>query len=141
MTADVRARREIWDLKGEPSVSVALARGASIEDAARAGSVSARTVRRRLEDPRYRAEIAKLRAKVLDGILARLLYGARVGVETLIEVARDGKSESARVSAARVLAEHTLSFSELVAVDERLAAIEAAVSEAAEPVLTIGARE
>ena len=131
--------REIWDLKGEPAVLVALSRGASVEAAARAGGVSGRTVRRRLEDPAYRAEIARLRAKVLDGIRARLLDGAATGVETLIEVAQDGKSESARVSAARILVEHTLSFAELVGMNERLAALEDVMSEARPPALTLDA--
>ena len=124
MTDEVRP---VDSLKGEPVAALALASGSTITEAARQAGLSERTVRRRLDRVEYRAEIARLRRKVLDGILARLLTGATTGVDTLIEIAANGQSESARVSASRILVEHSLSFAELVGVSERIADLEHAI--------------
>ena len=102
-------------------------------------SVADWTVRRRLQNPAYQAHVnrrrGEIRAEYLEAIVDRLLRGAVAGVQALVAIAEGGVSESARVSASRILVEHSLSFSELVAVNERLASVEAALEAARQPAL------
>lgn len=126
--ADSSRIKQLLSRKGEPAAAAAIARGQTIAQAAREGGISVRTLNRRLQDPAYLAGIGRMRRQVLDGILGRLLVGAVTGVEVLIELATSAKSESVRGSSARVLVEHSLSFTELVGITERLEAIETAVN-------------
>lgn len=59
--------------KGEPHTLTALACGASAAEAAQAGGVSERTVRRRLAEPAYRRQVAAVRADVLGRIVGQLV--------------------------------------------------------------------
>jgi len=130
---------DILAAKGEPLASEALARGTTHADAAAEAGISVRTLHRRLQHPTYREHVKRrqgeYRGQLLEGIVDGLLRGAAAGVGTLLEISEHGTSESARVSASRILIEHSLSFSELIAMSERLAAVEAAVDAARQPAL------
>jgi hypothetical protein len=141
MSGNVDSRVDPLEAKGEPIAALALARGATLTEAAEEAGIGPRTLRRRLDVPAYRAEIARLRSKVLDETWGRLLLGARLAVDTLIDVASNGTTELTKVSADRILIEHAFSFAELVGVNDRLAAVKDAVAEARRPALPLPSEE
>lgn len=61
---------------GDLQLQIALARGATVRDAARAASIAERTAHRRLTDPTFRAEVDRLREelrlKIVELVAAQL---------------------------------------------------------------------
>ncbi|MEE8457374.1 MAG: response regulator [Acidimicrobiia bacterium] len=61
---------------GDLQLQIALARGATVRDAAKAASVAERTAHRRLTDPAFRAEVDRLREdlrlKIVEQVAAQL---------------------------------------------------------------------
>ena len=61
---------------GDLQLQVALARGATVRDAANAAGVAERTAHRRLSDPSFRAEVDRLREelrlKIIENVAAQL---------------------------------------------------------------------
>lgn len=112
-----------------PAVIVALARGATSEEAAREAGVSGRTVRRWMEDPDFLADVRDTRTELLQHAVGQLAAGAVEAVTTLREALRDADGRN-RVQAARVLLDATLALRESLDLEERLAALEAAQKEA-----------
>jgi hypothetical protein len=111
------------DLKGEPCGALALAEGCSIVEAARRAGVSERTIRRRLATPRYRSEVALLRAKVLDAALGQLIAATTAAVTVLVELL-GARSETVRLAAASRILEHALELRELTEVEGRVQSLE-----------------
>ena len=70
--------------KGEPAVMAALAAGATIDAAAKAGGVSERTVRRRLHETDYRSQIHGLRRESLVRASRIISVGAEAAANVLI---------------------------------------------------------
>jgi hypothetical protein len=81
-------------------VIAALAAGSSYAEAARVGRVSKATVARRMAEPAFRGEVNEARDHIIDQVRGLLTTGSLSAAETLLEVATDGSSESARVAAA-----------------------------------------
>ncbi len=103
---------------------------ATIEQAAQVAQVSERSAYRFLARSAVRAELARRSAGVLSQVSARLADAMGEGVEVLREIALDkGVHPGARVSAARGLVDAGLRLAELVALEDRLAAVEAALAE------------
>lgn len=104
----------------------ALLASSSVGDAAALAGVSERSASRYLARAEVRAELARRQAGVLAHVSARLLEAMSESVEVLRELQRDEHaSASARVSAARAMLESGLKLSELVALSERVAILEA----------------
>ncbi len=110
--------------KGEPTVLAALAAGATIEAAARAGAVAVRTVYRRMDDPAYRAEVARQRQAAIDRALGRLSSASSAAVDTLVELAAGAESETVRLKAADRAIAHVIALHDHVAVLDRLDELE-----------------
>ena len=110
--------------KGEPTVLAALAAGATIEAAARAGAVAVRTVYRRMDDPVYRTEIARQRQAAIDQALGRLSSASSAAVDTLVELAAGAESETVRLKAADRAIAHVIALHDHVAVLDRLDELE-----------------
>jgi len=110
----------------EQALVAALLVSATIAEAARLAGVSERSASRYLARAEVRAELARRQAGVLAHVSARLLEAMSESVEVLRELQRDEHaSASARVSAARAMLESGLKLSELVALSERVAILEA----------------
>ncbi len=58
--------------KGEPACILALAAGASERQAAAESGLGDKTVRRRMAEPEYRAEVSRLRSELLGRTAGRL---------------------------------------------------------------------
>lgn len=123
MTEDVRP-------EGKTAVLLALARGCSATEAAAAGGVSDRTVRRWLENPGFRAEVNRQRAEMLGQTAGALVDAATEAVATL-RGALGAEAESVRVRAAVAILNALVTVRETVELEERVAALEAAATEGA----------
>jgi arginine/lysine/ornithine decarboxylase len=108
-----------------PAAVVALARGATSEEAARESGVSGRTVRRWMEDPDFQIEVRDTRTEILSTAVGQLAAGAAEAVTTLRAALRDADGRN-RVQAARTLLDAVLSLRESLDLEQRLAALESA---------------
>jgi hypothetical protein len=100
MSAAIGSRRAATD----PLIIAVLAAGGSQEDAAARVGVSARTIRRRLREPEFVAELERIQAQTIHGIAESLRLAAPAAVERLRALLdeRDVPA-SVQVSAARTL--------------------------------------
>jgi hypothetical protein len=89
-------------------VIAALAGGASYAEAGRVASLSKATVARRMAEPAFRAEVNGAREQMIDQARGILSGASLSAARTLVEVATEGSSESARVAAASRLLDITL---------------------------------
>ncbi|MFC3347765.1 hypothetical protein ACFOOM_10060 [Streptomyces echinoruber] len=115
--------------QARPAAIIALARGATSEEAARESGVSGRTIRRWMEDPDFQIEVRDTRTEILSSAVGQLAAGAAEAVTTLREALRDADGRN-RVQAARTLLDACLSLRESLDLEQRLAALEAAEEEA-----------
>lgn len=83
----------------QEAFAAALVGGHTIESAGRSLGLSPATSYRWAGDPRVVGLVGELRAEVRRRIVDALATGCTLAVATLIEIARDGKSEHARVNA------------------------------------------
>jgi hypothetical protein len=103
-----------------------LAAGRTQEHAARAAGVSARTVRRRLDDAAFRGEVEAARRAAVARAVGAVADGATAAAATL-RLLLQAEAESVRLGAARALLEYAIKGIELTDVLERLERLEAAV--------------
>ena len=111
---------------GDEVLLEALAAGSSYEAAGELASVSARTVRRRMAEPAFAAEVARRRADriaAVTGRLAGLCEQALAVLENCLGSERPGD----QLRAAELVLTMTRRFRSDVDVDARLAAVEATV--------------
>ena len=111
--------------RGENAVLLALATGSTMTDAARAGGVSERTVRRWMTNPDFAARVAALRADLLARTVGALVDASLDAVRTLRECL-NARSEATRVRAATALLNALVVVRESVDLEQRIAALEAA---------------
>jgi len=83
----------------QEAFAAALVGGHTVESAGRSIGLSPATSYRWAGDPRVVGLVGELRAEVRRRIVDALATGCSLAVATLIEVARDGTSEHARVNA------------------------------------------
>jgi hypothetical protein len=100
----------------------------TIAAAAESCNLSERTLFRYLEDEDFRAEYRRLRARLVEEVVAELQKG---GVEAIGVLRRnfEAESESAQLRAARTVLEFMLRGTELVDLEARLAALEEGTDE------------
>lgn len=106
----------------------ALAGGATQVEAAKVGGVGLRTVTKRLEDPEYRAAVARARGELLARAVGLLAAHAADAAACLHALLTDG-GPAAQVSAARAILEFGGRMREELDINERLTAVEAALRE------------
>ncbi|MGW3352567.1 helix-turn-helix domain-containing protein [Nonomuraea rubra] len=115
--------------RGENAVVLALAQGKTTDQAAQAGGVSGRTVRRWLaDDHAFAARVKELRGELLDRAVGALVDASLEAIATL-RCSLHAESESVRVRAATAILNAMVSIRESVDLEERLAALEAAERE------------
>lgn len=99
-------------------------------EAAELSGIAERTAYRYLARAEVRAELAQRAGGVLSQVSARLADAMGVAVDGLLELAANPEvSAGARVSAYRGLLDGGLKLAEIVALSDRLAALEARIDE------------
>src|SRR5262249_28802731 len=98
--------------------------GATVENAARKSGICERTVYRRLAEPAFRAQIAKLRTEMMQRAAAMLTAAAMEAVKTLMALQAPGISPAVRLGAARAVVELGTKVRESVELEQRIAALE-----------------
>jgi hypothetical protein len=110
--------------KADADLILALACGATPENAAQKAGLGLRTVYRRLAEPGFRARVDAVRADIvrrLAGVLTTASIGA---INTFTTLQASAVSESVRLGAARATLELGCKLRESVELTERLAAVE-----------------
>jgi hypothetical protein len=121
---------DIGDIRGDAALVLALARGDSQRDAARATGVGLRTITRRMSDPSFVAAVHAERARLVQRAIGRLADSAAVFAEVLRDIANDPTAPAnARVSAARTGLEIGARLRETEEMEERVARLEALLSQ------------
>ena len=112
----------------DEALALAVAAGQTLRNAAVAVGVSERTAARRWADPAFRRRVSQLRGEVVQRALARLADGMTEAADVLRQLLA-AESEAVRLGAARSLLELGVKLREPVELEERLAALEAHISE------------
>jgi transposase len=120
----VRSQARIRKLRGEPKAQLLLSQGHSLKEVSEEAGVSERTLRRRLRDPEYEAEVGRLRADYLSEAVSKLARSSTIAVETLVELAVHAESENVRLGASKAILEFGVSLSENLEVRQRISALE-----------------
>src|SRR5262249_47455294 len=110
--------------KSEDALSLALACGASVENAARQCGLCERTVYRRLTEPDFKRRLQELRAEFVQRTAGALTAAATEAVRTLLELQKPSHSGTVRLGAARAILELGMKLREVAELEERIAALE-----------------
>ena len=115
----------------EQALLMALAFGATVENAARKAGISERTAYRRLDNPAFLARLERARQEAVLRT-AGMLTGAALGaVKTLVDLQQDVAVPAAvRRGAARDVLEMAVKYRESAEMEQRVAAIEDRLSNA-----------
>ncbi|HEV3446447.1 MAG TPA: hypothetical protein VG099_17520 [Gemmataceae bacterium] len=108
----------------DEALLLALACGATKENAALKAGVSERTVYRRLQDPDFRQRLQELRKDMVQRAANVLTASAMEAVKTLLSLQQGTVTNSVRLGAARAILEQGMRLRELADLEERLAALE-----------------
>ena len=93
------------------------------QQAAKQAGVSLRTVARRLDDSRFRQQVAEARAATAEQIMARLTAGGLLAVQTLLQLL-GAQSESVRLGSARGILELGAKLRESYELEVRISQLE-----------------
>jgi len=100
-----------------------LAAGATVEQAANAAGLSARTAYRRLADPAFTRRLAQARDELISSALGELVECASEAVATL-RALLSASDERVRLGAAKSTLEQLLRLRETLTLSQRLAVLE-----------------
>jgi hypothetical protein len=103
---------------------LALACGATVENAARQAGVSESTAYRRLADPQFRQRMQATRSDMVQRTAGMLTAAAMEAVKTLLELQKVSVPAAVRLGAARSVIELGTKMRETAEFEERLAALE-----------------
>ena len=95
-----------------------------VESAARKSGVSESTVYRRLEDPGFQRELAKLQSEMVQRTTAMITASTLESAKTLLSLQGPSIPPAVRLGAARVVVDFGVKMRQLVELEERLAAME-----------------
>jgi hypothetical protein len=104
---------------------LALACGASVENAARTAGMSVRTAQRRLAEPAFRKRLQDLRIDMAQRTGGMLTAAGMEAVKTLISLQDGSIAAPVRLGAARTVLEFGIKLRENNELAERIAALEA----------------
>jgi hypothetical protein len=110
--------------KADTQLLLALACGATVEQAARQCGLTARTVYRRLEDDGFRRQIQDLRTEMVQRTAATLTAAGSESVKTLLTLQQPTVAPAVRLGAARAVLEIGIKLREVADLEQRLAALE-----------------
>jgi hypothetical protein len=103
---------------------LALACGASLENAARQAGVSESTAYRRMADPEFTRQLQAMRADMVQRTAGALTAAATEAVRTLLDLLKPPAPSAARLGAARSVLEIGVKLRETAELEVRLAALE-----------------
>jgi hypothetical protein len=109
----------------DEALLVALACGATVENAARTAGISARTAQRRLAEPGFRKRLQELRTDMAQRTGSMLTAAGMEAVKTLISLQDGAIAAPVRLGAARTVLEFGIKLRESNELVERIAALEA----------------
>jgi len=109
----------------DEALLLALACGASVENAARTAGMSARTAQRRLAEPAFRKRLQDLRTDMAQRTGGMLTAAGMEAVKTLISLQDGSIAAPVRLGAARTVLEFGIKLRENNELAERIAALEA----------------
>jgi hypothetical protein len=112
----------------DDALLLALACGATAENAARTTSVSLRTVYRRLADPAFHTRLQGARADMVQRATGMLTAAALEAVKTLLGLQHASVPAAVRLGAARAILEIGAKLREVADLEARLAALEQQVA-------------
>jgi hypothetical protein len=112
----------------DEALVLALACGATVENAARTAGVSLRTVYRRLAEPTFRTRMQGARAEMVQRATAMLTAAALEAVKTLLVLQQGSVPAAVRLGAARAILELGAKLREVADLEARLAALEQQVA-------------
>jgi hypothetical protein len=108
----------------------ALACGATVDSAAHAAGMSARTVHRRLQEPAFQGRLQQARTDMIQRTAAMLTAAGLESVKTLLNLQQAASPAGVRLGAARSILELGAKLREASELAQRLASLEAQVHEA-----------
>ena len=108
---------------------MALACGATLENAARQCGLSDSTTRRRLQEPAFRQQLQELRADMLQRAAGVLTAAATEAVKTLVILQNPVTPAAVRLGAARAVLELGVKLREAADLEQRLASLEQQMAE------------
>jgi hypothetical protein len=114
-----RGRRNADDM-----LMLALACGATLENAAAQAGVSKSTVRRRAKDPEFQAQVQALRADMVQRTSGALTAAGTESVRTLLDLQKPTAPPPVRLGAAKAVLEIGMKVREMAELQQRLAALE-----------------
>jgi transposase-like protein len=114
--------------KAEEALLLALACGASVEQAARQCGLSSRTVYRRLAEADFRRRLQALRGDMVSRTAGTLTAAASEAVRTLLELLKNSVPAPVRLGAARAVLEIGMKVRDAADLEERLALLERTVA-------------
>jgi hypothetical protein len=109
----------------DEALIVALACGATVENAARQVGVSLRTAHRRLAEPPFRQRLQEARSEMVQRAANMLTAASMEAVKTLLALQQTSVPAAVRLGAARTVLEMGVKLRETVELTERIAALEA----------------
>src|SRR5215469_7782853 len=107
---------------------MALACGATVDNAARQAGISAATAYRRLADPDFGQRLQKMRGDMVSRTAGTMTAAASEAVRTLLELLKNPTSSAVRLGAARAVLEIGMKLREMSDLEERLSALEQQMS-------------
>jgi transposase len=113
-----------YNHKVETILVTALAKGATVAQAARQAGVSERTVYRRRQQPEFQARITTIQTETLERVVSILAAANELGIHTLVSCLQSSSPAHVRRSAARDILTNGLRYREAVELEKRLVALE-----------------
>src|SRR5262249_44274482 len=102
----------------------ALAKGATVAQAAAQAGVSERTVYRRLADKEFQDQIEALQEEMLQRAVAMITAAAQEGIRSLVDLQNESPPPAVRRSAVRDILEMGMRLREAAELEKRLIALE-----------------
>src|SRR5262249_28779895 len=102
----------------------ALAKGATVAQAAAQAGVSERTVYRRLADKEFQDQIEALQEEMLQRAVAMLTAAAQEGIRSLVDLQNESTPPAVRRSAVRDILEMGMRLRQAAELEKRLIALE-----------------
>ena len=108
----------------DAALLLALACGATVDNAARSAGLSARTAHRRLQEEGLRQRLQDLRSDMVQRTAGMLTAASLEAVKTLLVLQEASQPANVRLGAARSILELGLKVRELTDLQDRLSALE-----------------
>ncbi len=118
------SRNDPTGRRGDAVVATAVASGATYAVAASQAGISERTVKRRMQDPRFRTAVQEIQARTVEAAASKLAHLSTEAIDTLGELMRTNEPSHVRLGAARAVLETALRWQELAEIQGRLQKLE-----------------